>query len=203
MHYFYRRDKAYLLPLYGHISNSFDQNWHCVKCLTKVQVGVESQSAVLYVEGEGVDIEVTGADNFDWKSIVYHTIAIHVQIRDKGSGVFIHTARQEPAEELWVKSLQYESMVLFLNYSIKQRKQEVLTSHFWPLPRLGICSSHQSQSFQIISRYTAALTSHVRFSCYVILYIEFITETIESKDLAVESPAFCGALERRSLHFRI
>lgn len=34
--------------------------------LTKVEVGVEGQRAVLYVEGEGVDIEVTGADDSDW-----------------------------------------------------------------------------------------------------------------------------------------
>ncbi len=71
-----------------------------VTWLTQVDVGVESQSAVLYVEGEGVDIEVTGADNFDWQSIMHLTVVIQVHVWDKGGCVFIHTARQEQAEEL-------------------------------------------------------------------------------------------------------
>lgn len=69
-------------------------------CLTKVDVGVESQSAVLYVKGEGVDVQVTGADNFGRFSIVHFTIAINVQIRDMWGCVFIHTARREQVVEL-------------------------------------------------------------------------------------------------------
>lgn len=73
---------------------------HLVTCLTQVDVGVESQRAVLYVEGEGVDIEVTGADNFGRLSIMHPTVAIQVHVRDMRGCVFIHTARQEQAEEL-------------------------------------------------------------------------------------------------------
>lgn len=79
-----------------------------VKCLTQVDVGVESESAVLYVEGEGVDIKVTGADNFDWLSIMHHPIAVQVHIRDRRGCVFIHTARQEHAEKLSVWSAKSE-----------------------------------------------------------------------------------------------
>ena len=70
-----------------------------------MEVGVESHGAVLYVEGEGVDIEVTGADDSDWLSIVYPTVVVQVHIWDKGGRVFIHTARQEQ-EKLSVKGLQ-------------------------------------------------------------------------------------------------
>lgn len=66
-----------------------------MKCLTQVEVGVERQRAVLYVEGEGVDIEVTGAENSGWFSIIHHPIAIQVHIRDNGGCVFIHTAKRE------------------------------------------------------------------------------------------------------------
>lgn len=34
--------------------------------LTCVEIGVETQIALLYVKGEGVDVKVTGTDNFDW-----------------------------------------------------------------------------------------------------------------------------------------
>lgn len=60
-----------------------------------MEVGVESQSAILYVEGEGVDIKVTGADDFDRFSIVYITVIIQVHVRDFWGCVLIHTARQE------------------------------------------------------------------------------------------------------------
>lgn len=72
------------------------------RSLTIVEVGVESHGAVLYVEGEGVDIEVTGADDSDWLSIVHPAVAVQVHIRDEGGCVFIHTARQEQAEEFSV-----------------------------------------------------------------------------------------------------
>lgn len=72
---------------------------HSAKCLTQVDVGVESKSAVLYVEGEGVNIKVTGADNSEWLSIVHNPIVIQIQIRDIGGSVLLHTARQEQAEE--------------------------------------------------------------------------------------------------------
>ncbi len=68
---------------------------HAVKCLTQVDVGVESQSAVLYVEGEGVDVEVTGAHNSDWFTLSHHAIAEQVHIRHIWGCVFIHTAGQE------------------------------------------------------------------------------------------------------------
>ena len=60
-----------------------------------MDVGVECQSAVLYVEGEVVDIEVTGADNFGRISIMHPTIAVQLQIRDRRGFVFIHAAGQE------------------------------------------------------------------------------------------------------------
>lgn len=63
--------------------------------LTHVDVGVKSQSAVLYIEGEGVDIEVTGADNSDWRGIMHPPVTIQVHIWNKGGCVFIHTAKQE------------------------------------------------------------------------------------------------------------
>lgn len=76
-----------------------------VKWLTQVDVGVESHSAVLYIEGKSVDIEVTGTDHSDWWGIVHPTIAVQVHIRHKGSCVFIHTARQEQEQS------SYESNV--------------------------------------------------------------------------------------------
>lgn len=80
-----------------------------MKCLTHVEVGVESQSAILYVEGEGVDIEVTGADHFGRVSVLHPTIAVQIQVRDVRCRVFIHTAREEGAEVLRVKHLQNPS----------------------------------------------------------------------------------------------
>lgn len=75
--------------------------------LTIVEVGVESQSAVLYVEGEGVDVEVTGADNSDWFSVVHHPSAVQVDIRDFGGCVFIHAAgRREGRGVMSVMSLK-------------------------------------------------------------------------------------------------
>lgn len=61
-------------------------------CLTVVEVGIESQSAVLYVEGEGVDVKVTGADDSDRFSVVHRPIAVQVHIRDLGGCVFIHAS---------------------------------------------------------------------------------------------------------------
>lgn len=68
---------------------------HLGMFLTHVDVGVKSQSAVLYIEGEGVDIEVTGADNSDWCGIMHPPVTIQVHIWNKGGCVFIHTAKQE------------------------------------------------------------------------------------------------------------
>lgn len=95
-----------------------------MKCLTKVDVGVECESAVLYIEGEGVDIEVTGADNFDWMRIVHTAIVIHVHIRDRGGRVFIHTARQEQAEEFrCVTTFLLSSNPMKRQRKIKQQQQ--------------------------------------------------------------------------------
>ena len=65
-----------------------------------MDVGVESKSAVLYVEGEGVDIKVTGADNFDWLRIVHDPSAIQIYIWDIRSSVLLNAARPEQTEEL-------------------------------------------------------------------------------------------------------
>lgn len=62
--------------------------------LTVVDVGAERQGAVLYVEGERVDVEVTGADHPEWKGIVQHPVVVQVQVRDYGGRVFIHAVNQ-------------------------------------------------------------------------------------------------------------
>lgn len=59
--------------------------------LTMVKVGVKSQSAVLYVEGEGVDVEVAGADDSEWFCVVHQAVIMQVHIGDLRSRVFIHT----------------------------------------------------------------------------------------------------------------
>lgn len=118
----------------------FSPNWHLkkgkkrhlMKCLTQVEVGVESQRAVLYVKGEGVDIEVTGAENSGWFSIIHHPIAIQVHIRDKGGCVFIHTAKGEVSRGVMSVSrlcnMMHSSFNLrdFWTAAWKQRKQIVL-----------------------------------------------------------------------------
>lgn len=118
----------------------FSPNWHLkkgkkrhlMKCLTQVEVGVESQRAVLYVEGEGVDIEVTGAENSGWFSIIHHPIAIQVHIRDNGGCVFIHTAKREVSRGVMSVSrlcnMMHSSFNLrdFWTAAWKQRKQIVL-----------------------------------------------------------------------------
>lgn len=50
-----------LVYLYNNDINTYE----LVLRLTIIDVGIESKSAVLYVEGEGVDIEVAGAHNLD------------------------------------------------------------------------------------------------------------------------------------------
>lgn len=62
-----------------------------------MNVGVERQGAVLYVEGEGVDVQVTGADHPDWESVVQHPSAVQVHVRDYGGSVFIHAVNQSRA----------------------------------------------------------------------------------------------------------
>lgn len=64
------------------------------RCLTLVSVGVESQGAVLYVKGEGVDIEVAGTDHPDRKGIVQHPITVQVHVRDFRGCVFIHAVNK-------------------------------------------------------------------------------------------------------------
>lgn len=59
--------------------------------LTMMKVGVKSQSAVLYVEGEGVDVEVAGADDSAWFRVMHQAGIIQVHIGDLWSCVFIHT----------------------------------------------------------------------------------------------------------------
>lgn len=58
-----------------------------------MQVGVEGINAVLYVEGEGVDIEVTGTNNSDRYSEIHLTITGQVQIGNRRCLVFLHTVR--------------------------------------------------------------------------------------------------------------
>lgn len=67
-----------------------------------MNVGVERQGAVLYVEGEGVDVKVTGADHPDWESVVQHPSAVQVHVRDYGGSVFIHAVNQSRGHNwLW------------------------------------------------------------------------------------------------------
>lgn len=94
MHYFLHKD--YVCITYC----LFTLTCHLVKYLTPMDVGVEGESTVLYVKWEGVDIKVTGADNFDWMSIVHPSIAVQVDIWDRGGCVFIHTARREVSKEV-------------------------------------------------------------------------------------------------------
>lgn len=67
---------------------------------TKVDVGVKSQSAVLYVKGEGVDVEVAGADDSDRLSIVHLSITVQVDVWDGWGCVLIHTVRTEQEEKV-------------------------------------------------------------------------------------------------------
>lgn len=52
-------------------------------------------STVLYVTGEGVDIEITGTDNFDRMSIIHFTVAMQVPIGSRWCFVFLHTVRPD------------------------------------------------------------------------------------------------------------
>lgn len=70
--------------------------------LTMVKVGVKSQSAVLYVEGEGVDVKVAGADDSDWFCIVHNAGIIQVHIGDLWSCVFVHTGGRHRKERVCV-----------------------------------------------------------------------------------------------------
>lgn len=62
--------------------------------LTVVDVGSEGEGAVLDVKGEGVDLQVTGANHSDRVGVSHYTSVLNVHIRDDGSSVFIHTVKQ-------------------------------------------------------------------------------------------------------------
>lgn len=62
--------------------------------LTQDAVGVESQGAVLDVEGEGVDVEVAGAHHLGWILIVERPITVHVHERGLGGCVSVHAVNQ-------------------------------------------------------------------------------------------------------------
>lgn len=76
------------------VSSLHSETSHMWRWRTLVNVGVESQGAVLYVEGEGVDVKVTGADHLDRESIVQHPITVQVHVWDFGGSVFIHAISQ-------------------------------------------------------------------------------------------------------------
>lgn len=59
-----------------------------------VDVGSEGEGAVLDVKGEGVDLQVTGANHSNRFGVSHFTSMLNVHIRDDGSSVFIHTVRQ-------------------------------------------------------------------------------------------------------------
>ena len=65
------------------------------RCLTCVHVGAEGESAVLDVEGEGVDVEVAGANHSDWAEVVDPTIRMDMYKRHSWGCVLSHTVRQQ------------------------------------------------------------------------------------------------------------
>lgn len=63
-----------------------------LKRFTLMEVRVKSQSAVLYVEGKRVDVQVAGADDSEWFGVVHLPGVVQIHVRDLRSSVFIHTA---------------------------------------------------------------------------------------------------------------
>ena len=64
-------------------------------CLTCVGVGHKGESAVLDVKGEGVDVQVAGANHSERAVVLDNAIITDVYIRHKWGGVFIHTVRKQ------------------------------------------------------------------------------------------------------------
>ena len=64
-------------------------------CLTFVGVGVEGESAILDIKGEGVDVQVAGAQHSERHVVVDHAIRLDMQIRHKWGCVLIHTVRKQ------------------------------------------------------------------------------------------------------------
>lgn len=71
---------------------------------TVVNVGVESHAAILNVERECVNVEITGAHNFDRQRIMNGPITVQANIRDRRRFVFLHAARKE--EKMRARHLQ-------------------------------------------------------------------------------------------------
>lgn len=63
-----------------------------------MKVGVKGQSAVLYVERKGVDVEVAGADYSEWFGVVHPPGVVQVDVRDLWSCIFIHTAKHQESK---------------------------------------------------------------------------------------------------------
>lgn len=63
-----------------------------------MKVGVKGQSAVLYVEGKGVDVEVAGADDSERFGVVHPPGVVQVDVWDMWSCVFIHTAKRQESK---------------------------------------------------------------------------------------------------------
>ena len=63
-------------------------------------VGDEGESAVLDVEGEGVDIQSTGANHSDRAVVVDHAIRIDMYIRHRWGWVFSHSVRKQKIKSI-------------------------------------------------------------------------------------------------------
>lgn len=59
--------------------------------LTSVHVALEGEGTLLYVEGEGVDIEVAGTLHFDRLSIRHIACIVHSYVVCVRGFVFVHT----------------------------------------------------------------------------------------------------------------
>jgi hypothetical protein len=72
--------------------------------LTFVAVGDKGESAVLDVEGEGVDVQSAGANHSDRTVVVDHAIRIDMYIRHKWGCVFRYSVRQQKKQHLISKA---------------------------------------------------------------------------------------------------